>query len=229
MNYFEFADSIRCENRFVFGGACLDFLNVLAVSARGRLIETSDDSFLYRAQINSPDDIKEVTPDCDPVPITLSEKRMMPDPRYVGDNRLSPKGIAYLYMADSPQTAIAEMRPYKGACVTVATMRVRKRAQVIDLLPRKGEDNIWRDVDFSMSIPTTPDDSWRSYLPTQCIAEFLKINGFAGIKYRSSMRNEGYNIALFDVSNAKIIARHLYHIQQISYMPVKEMDRRREV
>lgn len=133
MTYFDFADYIRFQGRFVFEGEVHDFLSHIAEQAQGRIAPVSGDSILYRAQLNRLEDCRVIYADADPMNVTLPPERMMPDPQLVGDGRLSPRGIAYLYAADSPKTAVAEMRPYKSAAVTVATLRVRSGVAVVDL------------------------------------------------------------------------------------------------
>jgi RES domain-containing protein len=228
-SYYNFADYIRFDGRFVFEGEVLEFLQNIGDAAKSRLVPLEQDSVLHRAQINSLDDCKNVIPDSDPVNVTLPVHRMVPDPQLVGDGRLNPRGIAYLYLADSPDTAISEMRPPTGSFVTVASFRPEPSIQVVDFCFRKGQKSVWSDVDFSISIPTVPGESWRNYLPTQCIAEYLRSQGFAGVKYRSVMRDGGFNVALFNVSDARIEHRHLYNVTEVIYRGEREMDPRREV
>lgn len=47
------------------------------------------------------------------------------------------------------------------------------------------------------------EESDIGYLPTQAIAEYIKNNGYDGIKYSSSISKDGYNIAVFNSSNMR--------------------------
>lgn len=230
INYLDFADRLRFDSRFVFDDESMKFLRYLSQAAKARLIPVSADSLIYRAQVNRFGDWKEVIPDCDPVYVALSQERMTPDPHLVGDGRLNPRGIAYLYAADSPETSIAEVRPAKGAFVTVATLKASAALRVIDLCPRgSADDRTWHEIDFCISIPFEKVDSWRSYLPTQCIAEYLKMQGYSGIRYRSTMRSAGYNVALFNVDDAEFVQRHLYEVNDVIFTAQRIEDVRREV
>jgi len=48
--------------------------------------------------------------------------------------RINPEGISYLYLADSPGTAIAEVRPWKRARISVATFKTTRPINVVSLL-----------------------------------------------------------------------------------------------
>jgi hypothetical protein len=66
------------------------------------------------------------------------------------------------------------------------------------------------------SLPINNDEK-KAYIPTQYIAEYIKNEGFDGIKYKSSLSNIGNNITLFDKNNAEAISSKVYKIEQISY------------
>ena len=52
-------------------------------------------------------------------------------------------------------------------------------------------------------MPTRPNENPLEYVPTQYLCEFVKSLGVGGIRYRSSLRPEGWNIVLFDPTRAQ--------------------------
>ena len=55
------------------------------------------------------------------------------------------------------------------------------------------------------------------YLPTQYICDYIKTLGYAGIKYKSTMYPDGYNLAIFDDSKFRCTKVKTYDINQIKY------------
>ncbi len=216
-NYYEFADRVRFTNRYVLDDSCRRFLQRLCKEAESRLVQLDPNDVYHRVQINSLDDLREVFPDADPMPVPLPEKRMIPKPELVGDGRINPRGIAYLYLADSRDTAVAEMRPVKGDVITVATFAVAAPTDMVDCRIRDDQSPDWGALNFELSFPVGRGETWRSYLPTQCIAEFFRAEGFNGLLYRSAMNEPGFNIALFDKNLARIKTRGLFAVHCVKY------------
>ena len=79
------------------------------------------------------------------------------------------------------------------------------------------EEYIWGDINSAFSRPISPNDSPLKYLPTQFLSEKLKIEGYDGVAYRSSLNEKGYNITLFDPQKAKCLACRMYEIKKITY------------
>ena len=178
--------------------------------------------------------------------VPFSAERMKPpidSPQREG--RINPLGISCLYLADSDKTAISEVRPRKGAHVSVARFRTCRDLRIVDCTRRAGgssgrwglwisrpvgdsdklekmtqkqiSDFVWADIDASFSQPIGPQDEKTSYIPTQIIAEKFRHLGFDGIKYKSSTGEGGYNVALFDVADAEITSCHLFGVSSIEY------------
>jgi RES domain-containing protein len=216
-SYFEFADQVRFNNRYVLNDACREFLEGLCDEATSRLHALEPGDSYYRAQLNTLDDLQKVFEHADPINVPLPPERMVPRGEFVGDGRVNPRGIAYLYLADSEQTAVAEMRPVKGDVLTIAAFAVNKTTHVIDCRMRDGQNSDWSGLNFALSFPANRGESWRSYLPTQCVAEYFRDRGFSGLLYRSSMNDDGYNIALFDIESAQIKSRGLRRVRGATY------------
>jgi RES domain-containing protein len=143
---------------------------------------------------------------------------MIPDPAKVGEGRLNPKGIAYIYLADNLSAAIYEMRPWIGDILSVAHFVSLSELRIVDLtsdteesikmkkfskrpLPSSKKDierQIWADLNRAFSKPVDPDTNPMDYVPTQIIAEWIKRWGFDGVKYKSSVHPTGMNFVLFN-------------------------------
>jgi hypothetical protein len=132
----------------------------------------------------------------------------------VGPGRLNPEKIKYLYLAEDPKTAIYEVRPTIGQHVSVATFRTTDDIKIYDLAteikPQDGEKtendyNLFSVIQSRFSEPNA-GDAFR-YLPTQFLGKIIKKMGFDGIRFRSSLKNGGINVVLFDEKNAKPLVR----------------------
>jgi hypothetical protein len=148
--------------------------------------------------------------------------------------RANPPGIAYLYMASNPETAINEVRPHPGSTVYVANCQigVEKTIKVLDLCQPANKASILKfEEEYiphvirilkmlevfgeELSKPVLPDKSHIEYVPTQYLCEFLKRQTrtlpdgkkeplFDGIRYKSSLNPDGFNIVLFDDSKINV-------------------------
>ena len=59
--------------------------------------------------------------------------------------------------------------------------------------------------------------STADYVPTQIIAEFFKNEGCDGIAYKSAFGKKGYNIVLFDPSDAELTSCTLYKAESLKF------------
>lgn len=113
------------------------------------------------------------------------------------DLRANYRYIPYLYCANDPYTALVEVRPRLGACVSVATIRVNEELRLLDFtmtsVPSKmseAKQNLFSDLSVLYSKPVTDDDDILDYIPTQYIAEYAKNLGYDGIMFTSSLMPE---------------------------------------
>jgi hypothetical protein len=73
------------------------------------------------------------------------------------------------------------------------------------------------EINQALAMPIRRDDDPLSYIPTQILSELFKISGADGIAYKSSVRNGGHNLALFDLAAADLVGGRLYTVDAISY------------
>ena len=80
------------------------------------------------------------------------------------------------------------------------------------------ESQIWGDISSAFSIPVSPSDIKSKYLPTQYLSEVLKVAGYDGVIYRSSLNSKGKNIVLFDPSTAESVACRMFDVKGVNYL-----------
>lgn len=131
--------------------------------------------------------------------------------------RINYEGIPYLYLAEDPYTACAEIKPDNHSFVSIAKFRIKKEATVLDLrvdsnnkLPipfdKFEESNLLsicaliKEVDHFFA---TPDIGGTVYPLTQLIADHIRKAGFDGIRFRSAVSG-GNNITLFNCHRSRV-------------------------
>ena len=135
-----------------------------------------------------------------------------PNPDLIRDGRSNPKFIRYLYIAESPTTAVFEVRPLLHDAVNVAGIEVKEQLIIaniavgidIDATKDNSVDEWLRyfiQTAFS-SATNNPDD----YIASQIIAEYIRHLGYDGIRYSSSLHKGGYNLTVFDVEKCEAVS-----------------------
>jgi len=127
--YSEFADFVKRKARYVLDSGNRDFLDAIiaTIPKRKRTIERG--TTLWRAQkdclfervVNKNDDGTET--DSGKIPVPHPPDRMLPPADRAFEGRVNPKGIPCLYFATDMNTAMAEVRPWIGSYVSVASFR----------------------------------------------------------------------------------------------------------
>lgn len=142
-----------------------------------------------------------------------------PPPDKTPDGRANRAGEPVLYLASDENTALAEKRPWRGAAVAVAKMKLRERSRVINLLNLKiptspfFEEHLAWELQLSglfhrlseeLSRPIMPNETPRLYVPTQHLCDLIRRAGYDGVAYPSAM-GPGSNVVLFDPTAAEAI------------------------
>ena len=153
--------------------------------------------------------------------------------------RANPEGIPYLYLSDSVDTTIYETRSSLYDRLTVGIFKLNAPLQVISLnkiqelspfeIKEKGFEleefiNIrpyLLKLQSELSKPIRKQDSSLDYLPTQYLCEFIKLNGFDAIEYKSAMHNGGYNLAVFNDDHFECIDSIFIDVTNLNYDFVK--------
>lgn len=153
--------------------------------------------------------------DDNPLP---SSEMGAPPPERASAGRLNPKGIPYFYAALDHETAIAELRPWRKARISVTTFHLAASIVVVDLTGRYTPSRSAK-VKFAGIVAGRPvhrDNPW-AYLGSQYFAETIKAKGPGGILYDSSMRGGGINLALFSEDAVAPESDRLYEVAGVKY------------
>lgn len=141
-------------------------------------------------------------------------KRMFPDADKCKDGqRFSIEGMPALYFSSKKETAIKEMRPWRGAELSVATLSTKKRFKmamakdvkwgIFDELKQGYADESMQDKKLMayvyrwFSSPVTGVNSKHDNVVTQIIAERVRLEGFDGIIYESAVDSKNISGVLF--------------------------------
>lgn len=132
-----------------------------------------------------------------------------PNQKLIRDGRSNPKFIRYLYMAESPTTAIFEVRPILYNAVNVAGIEVKAPLRIaniaVDLNPEEEKSFEGWLLSFVQSAFSSPTNNPDDYIPSQIIAEFFRHLGYEGIRYSSSLHKGGFNLTIFDPTKCEAI------------------------
>ncbi|MCM0650035.1 RES family NAD+ phosphorylase [Clostridium swellfunianum] len=129
--------------------------------------------------------------------------------------RLNPAGVSYLYLSDSKETCVSEVRPWIGSEVEVAEFYPVSNLLIKDLTINDKDDQGIRNLKLvlgeNFSKPISSNNIETEYRITQCLAEYIRdycknSNGqsYDGIKFSSSAFQGGYNIVIFEPSKMRI-------------------------
>ena len=230
-SYWNFERAVRRDLRYFRSVENKKFLETVLETAATREITLEKQSIFWRAQVGyhwrkegQGDEVYET--EC-PYP----PQRMKPLLDRAPEGRANPKGIPYLYLATTKETAMTEVRPWTGSYISLAQFKLLRRLKIIDCSHNHGNSHIyylkepstediekavWTDIDRAFATPTISSDDMADYTATQIIAELLKKANYDGISYRSNFGENGYNIALFDIDSAKLLNCGLHQVDAIN-------------
>lgn len=209
-------DIIKNDSRFVVQEPYKSFVDsvVRLVCEQFSYIIPAD-TILYRARTNK---INFKKSENEKIPFPPSE--MGPPPHHLAiSGRINPEGIPYLYCAGELDTAGAELRPWKGAYLTIGEVKIKQDVTIADLTVECNDDN-WKlfFYDFAdMFSMQWPPELKLNYLVTQYFSEHFKSAGFRGIRYKSTFNVSGNNYALFYKDDYNIIKTYTVETSDISY------------
>ena len=215
------------ENRYILNDEYKKLTEEILKLAKEREESLEQGSMFWRARTPK---IPRVAEDGEIGSDSYTAKEMSACPEEDTKNgRANPAGISYLYLAENRETAIAEIRPYIRDKITIATFALSKKIKIVDIrqgapsLPEavfsKNEDsldNLWLGIKIYFSMLVKPQDP-KGYIPMQYVAELLKNNGFAGIKFDSVQREGNFNLVLFNPSDARLNNMVERYIKKIEY------------
>lgn len=148
--------------------------------------------------------------------------------------RVNPNGIGILYLADSEETTLYEIRAGVYDYVTVGKFQLQKDIEVINLAdidkisPFIGIDYGFDFMQYAINIEHLKkigeeiakplrNENALDYLPTQYISDYIKSKYYDGIEYISTMKRKGVNLAVFDENLFECTDTAVYDVLSISY------------
>lgn len=216
-----FVEEIKTKNRFHTNYINTKVLKVFLSNIERTLKKGTK---LYRARISEESGFP-------------PNKMGAPEPGKASAGRLNPLGINYLYLSDERITTLNEVRAGAYDFVTVGEFILKSDITIIDftlldkISPFSDVEIIQlatnmehlKKISYEISKPLRRNDDQLDYLPTQYIADFIKNikyeNGksYEGIKYKSTLYEGGYNVAVFDENLFKCIHVNVYDIKGVDY------------
>lgn len=135
--------------------------------------------------------------------------------------RANPANIRYLYLCEDKETTIYEMRPIIGQTISIAKFKLNRDVKIYDLtldseIPQKNDTDdlsLFRSINTMFSVPN--DGRETEYIPTQYLAEQIKMMGFDGLRFNSSLQSGGVNIVLFNPDDCTAISSDLVTVSNI--------------
>ena len=226
-----FSNAVRYQSRFFQDRRINAFLRALSDSAERRVLTIGTTKALWRAQVGFDNEEQTLDGVTYEEPVPYKAERMKPLRTSAYEGRVNPKGIPCLYVASKKETAVSEVRPWLGALVSVAQMKVQREIRLVncseghnsslDLYfeepdPSERETAVWRAISRGFSEPVSPDPGVAEYAPTQVLAEHFKKIGYDGVVYASKLA-DGFNVALFDLEALSVIDVRLYPVKAVRY------------
>ncbi len=243
-SYSRFARKVRRSRRYVMEEEELSFLQTVLATVPERDREFQLGHIFYRAQ-RGVDWCDQTDGDGNWIGEDVwgySSARMKPRTDRAREGRVNSTGIPVLYVANTVETAVSEVRPWVDAEISVATCKLIRPLRTLDLSVNHGKSSfgaaafkhamggpeptleekataVWIDIDNAFSIPVTASDDQADYAPTQILAELFQNAGYEAIAYKSHFgddeKKKGYNISIFDIEAVEIVSCAPFHVQSI--------------
>jgi RES domain len=237
-DWINFDRDVRTGSRYIHSKHVTWFLKTLVATSASRLKILPKGHRLWRAQRGCSQ--KNVTRRMDlfdllvvETEVALPPKRMRPLKKSAQEGRVNPKGIPCLYLATDKNTAMAEVRPWLDAKVSLAQFKTVSELRLVDFAvnhdsplppgllskrcpPDVANNGVWSFVDRAFSKPVGENLLTADYAPTQIIAEVFRHEGFDGIQYKSRL-GTGFNVALFDLHAAELVNSSLFSAKSVQY------------
>ena len=210
------AEFIKHESRYIIQEPHKSFVDSIKKIIKEQFTSVIPaNTKLYRARIN---EVNFESRDDEKKPFSSDE--MGVPPYYIAKSgRINPEGIPYLYCAGEIDTAGSELRPWKGAYLTIGEVKIEQNIQIADLTLECKDDNwvlFFYDFADLFSIQW-PVSLKLNYLVTQFFAEHLKSIGFRGVKYKSDFNSDGNNYSLFYKEDYTIAKTYSIQTSEVSY------------
>lgn len=224
----DFSYQLRHKNRFFLKHQLLELLDELCSKSestipegstlyRSRVLDGSgkiDDTGIFLIGMNRKEEMEKDFYGFN------SDNSFVPPENNVGEGRNNPKGIPYLYTSEEIITSIMEVRPLLDDLISVCKIKVQKEKKIVNF----AKDNYLADDEYFSVLSafiaykfSFPISNKEDYLETQFISEYVKLKGYQGIRYKSSLNRNGHNIVFFDYEDCKPVNSFPYKLDEITF------------
>lgn len=159
-------------------------------------------------------------------------KMMCPEPEITRGGRANPSGIPFLYLSDNEETVLYEVRASYLDELSIGEFRLKKEIEKIKIVDFTESTLLFQPgsiteiikarllrqrISLELSKPMRRYDTDIEYVPTQFICEYIKIfTGAGGIRFKSSLHDNGNNIVLFDQEKMECIKVTLKRVKTVN-------------
>ncbi len=161
-----------------------------------------------------------------------------PPVQFAREGRANSSGVSRLYLADSEQTCIHEIRSGAFDVINIGRFKLQKDISVIDfkLISQFSPFNedfdfleylinkpVLQKIDQEMGRALRSSDNPLDYVPTQYLCDFIKTleyekgKPFEGVEYTSTLNQGGYNLAVFYPDLFKCTSVKTFKIDNLRY------------
>lgn len=159
-------------------------------------------------------------------PFTDERDLTAPEPQFATPGRVNTHGIPHLYLTESQETVMYELRAVTGDQISIGEFEIDNDLDVLNFTKKEDLYNLYvsdnydtlrqavqrqillHEISKDMSKPVRRyDDPDLDYLPTQFVCEYIRIiMKEDGIIFESSQKGDGRrNIVLFNKANAHMV------------------------
>jgi len=145
------------------------------------------------------------------------------------NGRANRTGVSYLYCATDEYTALAEIRPHPTDVVSVGKFSINRALKIFDFNEPDFIDFYENEGALVLMVAyakmasfyntATPPSLEGRYLVTQLISECIRMEGYDGIKFKSTV-GDGVNLVLFKAGDASYIgdSAKVYEVEKVDYL-----------
>ena len=213
----EFSEYIKYTNRFHASMFHAEMFEKYLENAEKEYIK---DTVMYRARISPNSE-----------GFSICEMGAPPTGKRIS-GRVNPEGIGVLYLSLDKETVFHEARASTLDFVSVGSFRLKRNIRVVnlaeiskvspflfieDLEQYAANRKVFQEIALEIAKPLRRNDQPLEYLPTQYITEFIKSRGYDGVEYASTLRSDGYNLAIFDEQIFECIDVKTVEVSKIVY------------
>lgn len=143
-----------------------------------------------------------------------------PPSKKASAGRCNSEGVAYLYAAQEEHTAVAEIRPYVGDTISVATLQPKRDLRLVNLdydpsATVSGAEFFYNEIQQEFACVNRGQKT--DYLITQYIAALVEYSGYDGLCFRSSLVEDGTNYLIFQPGDCKAVSSKICYLKGVQY------------